>query len=43
MKDIIQLQRATVAAHIQAESVKNWSAVYDTFYFSNNEQEIAVS
>lgn len=31
MEDLIQLQRATVAAHIQSENVKNWDAVYDTF------------
>lgn len=31
MQDIIQLQRATVAAHIQAENIKDWFAVYDTF------------
>lgn len=31
MKDIIQLQRATVAEHIRAENAKEWPAVYETF------------
>jgi hypothetical protein len=31
MEDILKRQRATVNAHIQAENVKDWTAVYDTF------------
>jgi predicted ester cyclase len=31
MKEIIQLQRATVNEHISQENAHNWPAVYDTF------------
>ena len=36
MKDIIELQRATVAEHIRAENAKEWPAVYDTFIQDEN-------
>jgi steroid delta-isomerase-like uncharacterized protein len=36
MDEIIRLQRATVAEHIQAENNKDWSAVYDTFIQNEN-------
>jgi hypothetical protein len=35
MDDILKRQRATVDAHIQAENVKDWPAVYDTFIQSD--------
>ena len=35
MEDILKRQRATVNAHIQAENVKDWTAVYDTFIQSD--------